>query len=392
MTLFDQDSMRPTRRSAVRLVSFNEAFPHAAKAFHVPAREVAVPEAVVLATDRPWASLRGQTYIVPEDYVAELHDVLYCPVNSVLLADPMTVVEESTNGSATFSKALRPIPRHSGQEPVITGTCSLLRSSFSGFFHQVAHNFPRVIALNRPPYSDLDEIKLLTPRAPSQVEQFFLPRLGLANLNVTPVKRDTLYRIEHLLFTPYKSRQFAGYLPEYYVKAYREAVCPKRPSRGDKRILISRLRSRRHIRNENELMRCLGGRGFSAYILEDLPLQAQIELFYDAEVVIGTHGAGLANLIFAPSTKVVELFPKRYVVPTYLFMACSLGQPYRFLCNNDSPFQDLAYLSWRVRKSLRLRGLMSEGPSPHPPMREFDLSFKVDVAGVEAILDAIGVH
>ena len=42
--------------------------------------------------------------------------------------------------------------------------------------------------------------------------------------------------------------------------------------------------------------------------LADIKFKDQIDLFYNAECIVGLHGAGFANLVFCtPGTKVVEL-------------------------------------------------------------------------------------
>ncbi len=44
--------------------------------------------------------------------------------------------------------------------------------------------------------------------------------------------------------------------------------------------------------------------------LESLAFTEQVELFRDAEIVVGASGSGLANLVFcSKGTKVIELFP-----------------------------------------------------------------------------------
>jgi len=47
-------------------------------------------------------------------------------------------------------------------------------------------------------------------------------------------------------------------------------------------------------------------------MLGTMSVLEQIELFSNADVVIGTHGAGLANILFCkPNTKVIEIFQAR---------------------------------------------------------------------------------
>jgi hypothetical protein len=67
-------------------------------------------------------------------------------------------------------------------------------------------------------------------------------------------------------------------------------------------------RSRRRIRNEAEVDAFMLSRGIVPVDLDGLPIVEQIQRFKNARLVVGTHGAGLTNLIFSESAQVVELF------------------------------------------------------------------------------------
>jgi Glycosyltransferase 61 len=89
---------------------------------------------------------------------------------------------------------------------------------------------------------------------------------------------------------------------------------PRDNSKPGRRIYISRkLRSTRPLLNEEECVEVLEQYGFESYCTETLSLREETELFANAEVVAGVHGAGLANLLFChPGCVVVELFPHSY--------------------------------------------------------------------------------
>lgn len=76
-----------------------------------------------------------------------------------------------------------------------------------------------------------------------------------------------------------------------------------------KRIYVSRAKAGwRKVLNEDELLAMLNRHGFRRYFLEDLSVQQQIQLFQQAEMIVGPHGAGLANVVFAPpGAKVIEI-------------------------------------------------------------------------------------
>jgi capsular polysaccharide biosynthesis protein len=109
---------------------------------------------------------------------------------------------------------------------------------------------------------------------------------------------------------------------------------------GDKpvyeKILISRSRSKtRKILNESDLVNSLSQLGFKVLCLEDFSLWEQVHIFNNAKIVIGTHGAGLANILFMrPGTAVYELFPRSTyngsLRPNYYRIASILGLHYYY--------------------------------------------------------------
>ena len=67
--------------------------------------------------------------------------------------------------------------------------------------------------------------------------------------------------------------------------------------------------ARRRLLNEEELTGRLGDLGFVCVDPGELPFDEQVLLFSNARLVVGVHGAGCANLLFAPSDGVfVELY------------------------------------------------------------------------------------
>jgi hypothetical protein len=78
---------------------------------------------------------------------------------------------------------------------------------------------------------------------------------------------------------------------------------------GGERIYVSRKRcSSRYVVNEEELLKELDEYGFDSYVLEDLSFHEQVDLFSGAEIVVGPHGAGFTNMIFADDLTLLELF------------------------------------------------------------------------------------
>lgn len=97
------------------------------------------------------------------------------------------------------------------------------------------------------------------------------------------------------------------------------------------RIYVARRRgSWRHVVNERLLMSELSKYGFKRYFLEELPLRTQIELFQQADFVIGPHGAGLTNLVYCNAgTKVIEIGSPIRPLGFFYFIAYHRGLCYR---------------------------------------------------------------
>jgi capsular polysaccharide biosynthesis protein len=106
---------------------------------------------------------------------------------------------------------------------------------------------------------------------------------------------------------------------------------PLRP--GHRRLYVTRRRAgRRHVINEAELVPVLNDLGFEVVECEALTFRAQVALFREAEIVVGPHGAGLTNLVWAPAgCRVLELFGHRCVRSLFYVLAALLAQRYAFL-------------------------------------------------------------
>lgn len=114
------------------------------------------------------------------------------------------------------------------------------------------------------------------------------------------------------------------------------------------KLLISREQdaTERRITNWDAVEAALAEQGFETVVLTELDFMAQKRLFRDADVIVGTHGAGLTELLYAEDAAVVELFGS-YVVPPYYEMAQAVGHRYGcLLCDprGDDLFVDVTEL------------------------------------------------
>lgn len=176
------------------------------------------------------------------------------------------------------------------------------------------------------------QLVYLPPLRPFE-EHFVLPRLP-SGVELLPVEPSMTYVLSKYVFASFLSNLHSGFLPSTYLDGFLRDFCPSRPRRRDRLIYITRKKASkgRRINNESELESAIGPLGFEAFVLEDLSVAQQIELFYDARCVVGPHGAGLANLFFCADADVFELFGQPWVWPHFYFICKARQLRYHFQC------------------------------------------------------------
>jgi len=92
-------------------------------------------------------------------------------------------------------------------------------------------------------------------------------------------------------------------------RAHKSVDLTKRKDEYPSRIYITRRNANiRRVKNESKVLEVLSEFNIQPYALETLSVAEQIQLFANADFVISPHGAGLANLVYATSPTVLELF------------------------------------------------------------------------------------
>lgn len=277
-------------------------------------------------------------YYLPPIYTATLQDIVYYSQYDALFTTSKKLIFQSVISCGRFSKLEKFSLRKLYFEPTkkLAGTYSVFRTmtTSSNYYHSLIDQIPRIYLLNQSDYKN-EEIKLLISKPLSRVEQFFLEKLLPNNIKTTLVNSQLIYSIERLIYPSIMSRIRAGYLPKCYIDHLLSKVAPLRRRDKKNRILVSRSKAKnRKILNEKELFDLLEEYGFKKYCLEDLSIEEQVELFYDAEIVIAPHGAGLTNLIFSDNIHVLEFFDGRNVIPHYYYLCKSLNHNYKYILND----------------------------------------------------------
>ena len=101
-------------------------------------------------------------------------------------------------------------------------------------------------------------------------------------------------------------------------------------SDNNRRIYISRANAKRRIlTNEEELITLIKKHGFEIVEPHRLSYTEQVRLFSGCSCILGVHGAGLTNILFAPKgCKVLEIHNPQVTRKSYWVMSCILEHDY----------------------------------------------------------------
>lgn len=301
---------------------------------------IPTPEAKYISFPSWRKNLRTSTYTLPKIYTISLRNTIYYSrYNAVFTNARELILDSVPHINVTDKFSLRTL--YFSNPEKLTGIYSLFRASTApnNYYHSLIDYIPRIYLLNQPEYHNIESIKLLFDGELTKVEKFILPKILPDNITLMPVNTNKTYQLEMLILPSFLSSIEAGYLPSAYIDYLLEKIAPSRSRNKVKRIYISR-REIRCILNEEELLNFLVTYGFEKYCLEDLSMERQIELFYDAEFVVAPHGAGLANLIFSYQVKVLELFPTVNALPYYYFICKSRGHIYEYWTGDNQNKDD----------------------------------------------------
>ncbi|MEM7167235.1 MAG: glycosyltransferase family 61 protein [Planctomycetota bacterium] len=182
-------------------------------------------------------------------------------------------------------------------------------------------------------FDDLRELPLLVPKGLKgfqleSLDLFGVDRKRLVEIDGSPVQVEWLVypSLPRPLATPNPWVVF--WLREKLLAA---AGPPSRPPY--RRLYITRRDSAlRKLLNEDEIEGRLHKLGFETVCCSDFGLLQQVELFRDAEIVVGPHGAGFSNMLFAPTTApMLEINSPSWLQPALQQLSSMLGQPHGWL-------------------------------------------------------------
>jgi capsular polysaccharide biosynthesis protein len=205
----------------------------------------------------------------------------------------------------------------------------ILGSFPNNYFHWLIQMLPRISIVENNPL--LKDLPIVLPKDMKKYVKESLEIIGYLDkvifLDIGVYQFDKLHVctplwIEHPDIT---YSQTIEWLRRNFIK--QESYSQKR------RIYISRKDvTERNITNESDLEPILNEYGFEIITLSNYSVAEQVQLFQEAEMIIGVHGAGLSNLVFAtPGCVVIEVFIEKASKRPYSHISQMIGLKYGFL-------------------------------------------------------------
>jgi len=142
-------------------------------------------------------------------------------------------------------------------------------------------------------------------------------RKRLSSEKFRHIKAKELIVTDHPVVTSGDATKDIMNIPKWISLWLKENFINKKTTSGEKnikRIYIDRNDNsiknppQRLLKNEDEIKKYLLKNNFTPVKLHETKFSDQVDLFYNAEFIVGLHGGGFANLAFCrPGTKIIEL-------------------------------------------------------------------------------------
>ena len=211
----------------------------------------------------------------------------------------------------------------------IDGDCYYLDILFSAnYVHWLTDEIPRLVSA-LPFLPPTTQFIVIDPI--QQYKSEALAALGVTADRIVAVKGYYQLRCERLWYATPTNDMIWNLKVLSEVKNTLLRACVEDTESGPERIFVSRntLLNRKRLANEDELLPVIESYGFNVVRPERLSLAQQVSAFSKARMVLGAHGAGLANLLFCPPAQLLELQDSRFAPRLWYWkLAAMLGHKY----------------------------------------------------------------
>lgn len=191
-----------------------------------------------------------------------------------------------------------------------TKTYLLIFDNYSGpngFFHWISDGLSKLIELK----NDLDNYTLIVPEY-FKNEKIYIDTIAFFNIkNRYYIKPNTSLKVEKLVVSDFIAPS-GDFHPENAIKLrdfiWQNCIDKNESVSANNRIYISRSKaSRRFLINEKEVESLLKEYNFQIINMEDYSFREQVNIAYNARLLVSMHGAALTHIRFMkPESCVLE--------------------------------------------------------------------------------------
>ena len=263
-----------------------------------------------------------------ESFVARLPRARVFMRTGVVITEDDQVVEESccwgrdSLDSDMELNSLRPLvkcTRLSGEY------LTIVSRGWTNYYHWLTECLTRLCVAE-----SCGPLPILLPRGMTDWHRESLKLMGV-NEDRWQLVDDGCYEVDRLCFPSFPG--WLGRMAEWAIRGVGEKITNEVKKAGGKRLYVGREGVKyRRVVNEPAILTRLHAAGFESVSGHALDFRTEVETFANADVIIGVHGAGMANLIFArPGTKVIEILDPLHAVPSYYNLSIRLGHDYSYM-------------------------------------------------------------
>jgi len=193
-------------------------------------------------------------------------------------------------------------------------------SSGENYFHFMFDILPKLwLVKSKIKFEDIDYF-LLNKKIDWQIK--ILEMIGISSNKILSAKQyrhieaARIISVTHPWYLEGYIQEQVSNIPVWIVYELRTHFLNKNISKKNLKIFIDRSDSKfKHckIMNSNELISFLKKRNFQIVKPENLSLNEQIDIFNNAKIIAGGHGAALTNIIFCEKkTNIIEFIPSNH--------------------------------------------------------------------------------
>jgi capsular polysaccharide biosynthesis protein len=277
-------------------------------------------------------------YISKDNYLIKLDWGFIVDSRGVIATSDGSLIEDTLPDNSTLNHYLT----SGGHLEKLNGVFSFLPCYFTNnYFHWTTQVLPSFLLMKESGISSSSTI--LLPKSLNQFQLSSLNCLDLSKYNYKVLEPYTIYNIESLFYST-----FSGFWNEsihpYLYKVKDKIINNAKMFLDDneletrpEKIFISRKGSTSRILENAEILEeYLREDGFSILDARDISYYKQVSLMTKAKIIIGEHGAGLTNILYAPTNAyVIEICPNNFVRRFFYELANICGLHHEFLISDQ---------------------------------------------------------